>query len=900
MGNNVKIVGYAQPIYYGDQIQYTNFSPNVGLQPASNGGTTLFTMGNFAITTNLNPKFDKSFLSNKFSNFITLSTLNLSVAQTQTLLANNTTVTLNLDNSNLDNYALFGSLTEFIRVSLEDIIINWPASLYLSPLAQNSAGQTINGLTFENYVYDPISEVSSFKINTTFITNNFSLNYLANSVIFSAITGNTITTGNTFTNTLRNVSLSYNSYAILYKTIEYPIIGFTGSTYITNDYMYLQVQGNVFSGIGTTSNISYHIKPIKLIEEQFFNNLPVFENYLLNRQIIPAYTSEFKYPIESDDGTILYVTDTLTWPVSDGYNIDFDTTAYSDYATALLNISTDNDLYESDLITRFLVADSITSFDTSPLSFGSSDQDNTGQKVTKLLRIYGREFDEINNYISGIAFANTVTYDKKNNTPDVYLKELAKVMGWNLISSVAENDLLASYITTSQSSYSGHSVGYTSAEADIELWRRLILNTPWIWKSKGTRKAVEFFLKFIGAPIGLIKFNEYIYVANAPIDINLFSQALELNGLDSSDLTMYPIDPNGYPSPLPNTPNMYFQNYGLWFRETGGSGSTVDNLKGNNPHVGPYDGGYAYINQFVNLIPNFSAVTLSSQTITTGSDNLFTNYALGTINNYSGNTYIDSINLDGSSLGDCIVVTPTIIPNPIPVIYTNSCGCAPAEENESLSICVNYEINPKPPCLGMPVTPVPYSTNGYLNFSYYQYDINGDIIKDTSGNPILINSPYTSQVCCEANAGTPFLVPEIYPNGGNPIVVNTGYFCCDNSGYCGCSLACSWVLDTTVAIPTTSPSNVFLVFKKLDGSLGVVTPDGCNCIGTYTVKVPNITDPYTGQIGVGCQLTTLGKSDILYGSYGVIHQTYTGRANNTVPCNSGIGVIVVPIPTNNS
>jgi hypothetical protein len=33
---------------------------------------------------------------------------------------------------------------------------------------------------------------------------------------------------------------------------------------------------------------------------------------------------------------------------------------------------------------------------------------------------------------------------------------------------------------------------------------------------------------------------------------------------------------------------MYFQNNGLWYRETGGSNATIDILTGNNPHLGPY------------------------------------------------------------------------------------------------------------------------------------------------------------------------------------------------------------------------------------------------------------------------------------------------------------------------
>jgi hypothetical protein len=68
---------------------------------------------------------------------------------------------------------------------------------------------------------------------------------------------------------------------------------------------------------------------------------------------------------------------------------------------------------------------------------------------------------------------------------------------------------------------------------------------------------------------------------------------------------------------------MYFQNNGLWYRETG-SNATIDILTG-NPHLGPYDGGFKYINQFKSLIPNFSAVTITSETLTINSSNLYIN-----------------------------------------------------------------------------------------------------------------------------------------------------------------------------------------------------------------------------------------------------------------------------------
>jgi hypothetical protein len=45
--------------------------------------------------------------------------------------------------------------------------------------------------------------------------------------------------------------------------------------------------------------------------------------------------------------------------------------------------------------------------------------------MNKTLHIYGRNFDEINKYIKGISFSNVVTYDKQDNTPDIYLKKFS-------------------------------------------------------------------------------------------------------------------------------------------------------------------------------------------------------------------------------------------------------------------------------------------------------------------------------------------------------------------------------------------------------------------------------------------------------------------------------------------
>lgn len=883
MSGRIKVLGYSQAIKYTDGIEYRNFSPDlVGLQLASNGGTPLFTMGNFSITTNLDPKLNKTYISPKFSEFLTLSDLNVSESLNQQLLADNATVLLNLDKTNLNYYALFGSLTEYVRVSLEDIIMKWPASLYLSPVAQSSTGQLLNGYTFDDYTYDSLNDVSSFKVDTNFIINNFEINYLEN--------GSIIDTFNS-TNDLRNLTINYQSYVIYYNNIEYPVLDFTAATTNINDYIYLVVQGNPFSSFGTNGKISYHIKPEKILTDVFFNSLPDLEYYLLSRDITPIYTAAFKYPIKSDSGLIVYVTDTVTWPVSDGYNIDFSTTNYVDYATKLLDIANKNDLSNSNLMNRFLVSESITSFDTTPVFLSDLDKDTTGQKVNKTLQIYGRAFDEINNFISGIAFANVVTYNKQDNTPDIYLKNLARVLGWELVSSVLENNLLANYVSNKPSTYSGQSVGLTPVEADVELWRRLILNSPWLWKSKGTRKSIEFLLKFIGAPLGLVNFNEYIYKADKPIDVALFQEVLELNGLDT-DITNYPIDSDGYPNPLADTQNMYFQNYGLWYRQTGGSGSTIDILTGNNPHVGPYDGGYKYINQFTNLIPNFSAVTITSQTITTTYDNLYTNYALGKFDDWvttatTINT-VDVLNDDGVDISKCIVFEQYVDIDPNKSLVYNNCGCEVTSSDNILNLTIKQKDiqTPDTSICGSDLADVPYddTTDGLYVFSRYQYNQDGTVYSDASSNPILIQSNYTTKQCCSSIGGVPSYFEDIQfrPNGFT--VVNSGYVCCDGTNRCGCTIACGWDVDTTPITQTINgQQQKFLNFIKPNNTNVMVTPDGCNCISNYTIAVPNIVDSFTGEIGYACQLTQLGETD-LQSSSSSIKEFYQNRVSGKESC----------------
>jgi uncharacterized delta-60 repeat protein len=834
----ITVPGYVKKTVYNGNIEYRNYNPDlVGLQLTSDGGTPLFTMGNFNITTNLDPKLNKNFITSQFSNFVSLENLDLTVEQTQVLLQNNAEVFLNLDRSKLSYYATFGSMTEFIRVSLENIIINWPASIYLTPIKVFSDGTQVVVNTCEEFSHDIITDTSTFRIPTNAITNRYNINYLTKGDISGTFNE---------TNKLRNLIIDYASYAVSLNENEYDVIDFTGSTNIINDYVYFKVKGTPFTG--TTSNITYHIKPKKIICDEFFNSLDEFEYYLLNRQSFPIYTATFKYPLRTDTGVLLYTNVSVTWPISDGYNLDFETTLYDNYATKLLELSNDNDLVNSNMMNRFLVSESITGFDTMPYYLSDEDQDTSGGKVNKLLNIYGRSYDDFNKYIEGISFANVVSYDKLDNTPDIYLKNIARVMGWGLIESVVSNDLLSDYVSASKSTYSGQSMGLTPSEADTELWRRIILNTPWIWKSKGTRKTIEFLLRFIGTPNGLITFNEYIYKVDNPIDVELFKTVLKLNGLDD-DISLYPIDDEGYPRFFDDTDDMYFQGNGLWYRETSGANSVIDITDGNNPHIGPYDGGYKYFNQLMTLIPNFSAVTITSETITTTSYDLFTNYNSGDLTGYSGETYVDLLNYpSGTELGNCYNQTTTVILDPKPAPILTPCGCPIEKTDNSLSVCVEKVITPIEP-----LCPPVITAN---NVPYYVFTPS---YVDANGNPtsVTYSTNFVSTECCSSKQGITMYndsyVDELTNTITDPLI-QSGYVCCKVGSTCACNVAKDWTISSTPV--QLSDSQFYLSFITLEGYGNpiVVGADASLCPTNWATPIQNITDPYTGLVGVGCQI----------------------------------------------
>jgi len=492
---------------------------------------TVFSFGNFKLESNFVGKTNINY-SNVLSSFVTpvtLETLDINSIESQEIFDFTTNASLNFDRSDLKNFVKFGSTREFLRVSTEQIITKFPASLFVDDQIGFSSNPTIY-----DYVYNQYTDISTFRIPASIIDNKFGL-------VFNY--GNTSQPDG---NVLKNVNISYGKYVIWRKDYSednsHYLLGFTGDT-PNIPYVYVKVQGNAFpEASGGTASIDYHIKPEPVIYNKFRGNLNQIEKYLIKNRNAgnTGYDVYFKEPTLLETGEIIYTDRRLTWGTTDGYNIDFSGARYQRFLDALLIIGEKYDSVKTDLIARFLVPASVKTYDLT----------NEG-KMTKLLRIYGREFDEMRQFIDSLVNINTVTYGKKNDVPNQLVKNLAKSLGWDVFTIVSEEQLANSFFSNEGEVSSDDLL---PSEVDLELWRRIIINTNYFFKSKGTRQALKAMLLLIGIPEPFINITEYIYTVEGKINPNTVTLSLE--DLPSES---YPFDNAGYPAAPVETNDFYFQ-----------------------------------------------------------------------------------------------------------------------------------------------------------------------------------------------------------------------------------------------------------------------------------------------------------------------------------------------------
>lgn len=185
---------------------------------------------------------------------------------------------------------------------------------------------------------------------------------------------------------------------------------------------------------GITDDWKYRIRPNEKVINDYYNNLETFERILLDNG--NSFTSYFEAIKENDYGYYTNIEKFVFPTTYGGYNLGGSGIAFSNFLDGLIEIGEFYDERFSDNLWRSMTHEAIRNFDwTYTRHYTPGDEQpfiEGGSKIQKIIRIYGREFDEIKSYIDGISNVNTITYDNANNLPDYFFTDKLEDDGWDV------------------------------------------------------------------------------------------------------------------------------------------------------------------------------------------------------------------------------------------------------------------------------------------------------------------------------------------------------------------------------------------------------------------------------------------------------------------------------------
>ena len=404
-----------------------------GINRFSKGQLPIYNSGNFIITARETNKTSKDYSNdNWFKNGgEDIVWTYQDAAQQSQQKEDSLSIVLKRDYYSLRDFAYFGSCSELIRASITDIINRFPGELYAIELDNKGVNVFKSSASADTdyYKYEDceflVDNPFDLNLHTQYINKDDienSLRYFCNKGYeeYDFIDAS----GNTSAITDFNLEVIEDNCPYIAKiTInsEYKIVA-------------LVVDGGKV--IYLTNKTGWHIRPKHKHYIEFINSLDAFQKQLLNQTSKPKYTVCFEIIKENSFGYYKEL-ENFTFPITfGGYNLAVNDSAYSSYIESLIDVADFYDETFCDNLYRNLTHESIKNLDW---SFRKEINDELaenydfgGARVQKLIRLIGREFDELKFYIDGLSCSNTLTYDESNNMPDYFLTDALNNDGWDV------------------------------------------------------------------------------------------------------------------------------------------------------------------------------------------------------------------------------------------------------------------------------------------------------------------------------------------------------------------------------------------------------------------------------------------------------------------------------------
>lgn len=491
---------------------------------------------------------DNTRSGNKYRN----NTGEWSDAYTKDMLGDKVDNTVNdtslLDDSNdIRDYAYYGSAVELVRASVENIIKwfpgrFWSTNQHITRLNPNEDGwiyvEEIITDGHHNYAIRYSDDEVNHPSKIFVIRNPFTIDFYSTNVVLGK-----------YDNSMRNMPLSFKQYELNGEDIHTWDVWIKPYSECDDDYTIKydikftygdEQSGHIYgmvvnkTVVWCTTVADMVVQPKQNLIDEYFAGLSGFEAKLVSRENNPIYTSKFITPIPygNNNPNYYYVERAYSWP-HDGYCISVDTIGFENFFNSLYDLATKMDELWCDNIWRNMTHEAITNFDwtyTKEYEEGE-EQENIlgGTRMEGILRIWGRCFDDIKRYIDGISLKNCVTYDTNRNLANAELSDKAGLLGWEVYSTKLNkddnlyltNEFIDEYINklnpvdrwgedatvTYEKWFNSRNPEAVSQNmVDNDFMSKLILSSGEIFRTKGTRQAVEMVFGMFG--IGNINENK--------------------------------------------------------------------------------------------------------------------------------------------------------------------------------------------------------------------------------------------------------------------------------------------------------------------------------------------------------------------------------------------------------
>ena len=397
-------------------------------------------------------------------------------------ISRETKIVFNPDYSSLKDFAYYGSAINLIRATINGVIMYFPAELYFS-----DEEYKVGSSTYYRVYNDFNIDVNTKRITNEEVENE--LRYMClSSDRYCVIDGN----GNV---TVETLSWSVENGDSSCSELSNGTFIATATTDVARILVYYKDGEKIL--LTTQNKNGYKIRPKESEIEKYYDNIDDFTRVLLNRDSYPIYKAVFMTPRLTEGGYVQSY-QTYIWPTRGGYNPDITSQSYGLYVNALIKLATYHDEYDCDNLWRMMTHEAIKNLDWTFTKQVGTDVDTIEEidtsRIEPILKIYGRQYDDIKRYIDTIRTLNNITYDKKNNFPDYFLTDSLSISGWDVksVNPTIDETVVA------PSLYSGITTDFDSTEANIEFARRLKLNTRYLHSVKGTRKGIEAMLGLLG------------------------------------------------------------------------------------------------------------------------------------------------------------------------------------------------------------------------------------------------------------------------------------------------------------------------------------------------------------------------------------------------------------------